>query len=179
MNKINTNTLNLIKHYESLHDGDLNKVGLQPKADPVGIYTEGYGRAMIDPLTKKWVKDKKRAYELQTIFHEEDAVTALALDLKPFALELSRALESGGVLLNDNQFGALLSMGYNCGAGPMIKTMNRVASPGATTDSIFKAFGMYNKATLNGKLTVLNGLVYRRKSEAHLYCYDTVKFYNS
>ena len=31
----------LVSHYEGLHDGDLSKVGLQPKMDPIGIWTEG------------------------------------------------------------------------------------------------------------------------------------------
>ena len=36
----------IVKHYESLHDGDLKKIGLQPKLCPAGIWTQGYGRAM-------------------------------------------------------------------------------------------------------------------------------------
>jgi hypothetical protein len=27
----------LVTHFEGLHDGDLIKIGLQPKMDPVGI----------------------------------------------------------------------------------------------------------------------------------------------
>ena len=46
---MNKATVDLIKHFESLHDGDLHKIGLQPKMDSVGIWTCGYGRAMIDP----------------------------------------------------------------------------------------------------------------------------------
>lgn len=30
----------LIKHYESLHDGDLSAIGLQPKMDCLGIWTD-------------------------------------------------------------------------------------------------------------------------------------------
>lgn len=36
----------IVKHYESLHDGDLKQIGLQPKLCPAGIWTQGYGRAM-------------------------------------------------------------------------------------------------------------------------------------
>ena len=46
--KTNQEGINLIKHFESLHDGDLKQIGLQPKMDPIGIWTEGYGRAMRD-----------------------------------------------------------------------------------------------------------------------------------
>lgn len=34
---MNDNLIKLISHYESLHDGDLKMIGLQPKMDPVGI----------------------------------------------------------------------------------------------------------------------------------------------
>jgi lysozyme len=31
--------IQLIQEFESLHDGDLTMIGLQPKMDPVGIWT--------------------------------------------------------------------------------------------------------------------------------------------
>ena len=40
--------IKLISKYEGLHDGDLKEIGLQPKMDPVGIWTEGWGHAIID-----------------------------------------------------------------------------------------------------------------------------------
>ena len=40
--------INLIKYFESLHDGDLTEIGLQPKMCPAGIWTEGYGHAIRD-----------------------------------------------------------------------------------------------------------------------------------
>ena len=36
----------IVTYYESLHDGDLKMIGLQPKMCPVGIWTEGYGSAI-------------------------------------------------------------------------------------------------------------------------------------
>ena len=44
--KTGTKGIELIKSFESLHDGDLSKIGLQPKMCPAQIWTEGYGRAM-------------------------------------------------------------------------------------------------------------------------------------
>jgi len=38
---MNDNLIKLIVRYESLHDGDLKQIGLQPKMDPIGIWTEG------------------------------------------------------------------------------------------------------------------------------------------
>ena len=56
--------INLIKEFESLHDGDLSKIGIQPKMDPIGIWTEGYGKAMRgdDGCFLKGKKDKDKAY---------------------------------------------------------------------------------------------------------------------
>jgi GH24 family phage-related lysozyme (muramidase) len=45
---INNNGLQLEEHYESLNDGDLTLIGLQPKMDCCGIWTEGWGHAMVD-----------------------------------------------------------------------------------------------------------------------------------
>lgn len=45
--KTSENGIILIKHYESLHDGDLSRIGLQPKMCPAGYWTEGYGHAIL------------------------------------------------------------------------------------------------------------------------------------
>ena len=171
VNTINQATTDLIKHFESLHDGDLSIVGLQPKMDPIGIWTEGWGRAMIDPNTKLFLKgslNKKRAYQLQTIHNLEEADKALNYDLTDFSKEMNRFLDSKNADLNDNQYGALLSLAYNAGGGAMQKTFARVY--GATdSQTVFDAFGLYCKAKKGDQLVVLNGLVARRKDEAKLY----------
>ena len=66
---ISSKAIELIKHYESLHDGDLHKIGLQPKMDPVGIWTEGWGRAMVGKNGKfiKGADNRNVAYASQTI----------------------------------------------------------------------------------------------------------------
>lgn len=178
-NKVNEKTMDLIRHYESLHDGDLSVVGLQPKADPVGIWTSGWGRALIDPLTKKFIRgaeNKKRAYEVNTIHTIEDANLALFYDLKSYQLEVDRALKSIGATVNDDQHGALVSMCYNAGGAAMAKTLARIVDK--PYDVVQAAFGRYCKGTINGKLTVLRGLVFRRKTEAHLFSTGELVFYN-
>ena len=40
--------LDMIKKFESLHDGDLRQIGLQPKMSPSGFWTEGYGILVRD-----------------------------------------------------------------------------------------------------------------------------------
>jgi lysozyme len=170
MNSINKATIDLIKHFESLHDGDSTMIGLQPKMDPIGIWTEGWGRAMIDPLTKQFLKgsaNKSRALALQTIHNIEEADSALLYDLNIFAKETNAFLQRMGAKLSDNQYGALLSLAYNAGAQAMQKTYGRVIAA-ISDEDIYNAFGLYCKARVDGKLIVLNGLVARRKAEAKL-----------
>ena len=59
--KTSVNGLNLIKEFESLHDGDLSIIGLQPKMCPAQVWTEGYGRAMRNKsgVFLKGTKDKQ------------------------------------------------------------------------------------------------------------------------
>ena len=71
--KTNNEGIKLIKDFESLHDGDLTLIGLQPKMDPIGIWTEGYGRAMRDKkgnFIKFIVKNiyKIRSIDIQLLF---------------------------------------------------------------------------------------------------------------
>ena len=78
--------INLIKGFESLHDGDLSKIGLQPKMCPAKIWTEGYGRAMRNKkgVFLSGLKDKEEAYNSVTIHNKEEAERALVSDLGVF-----------------------------------------------------------------------------------------------
>lgn len=175
----NNKGIDLIKHYESLHDGDLKRAGLQPKLDPVGIWTEGWGRAMIDPLTKKFLRganNKNRAYELQTIRSILEADAALRLDLASYEAEVYRMMSNGKYFFNDNQFSALVSMAYNAGGAAVMKTIPRVFNK--TPEEVMKAFCMYNKGRVNGQLVELRGLTFRRKTEATLFSTGELKFFN-
>ena len=54
--KIGKEGIDLIKKWESLHDGNLKLIGLQPKMCPAGYWTEGYGNVIKD---KKYKINKK------------------------------------------------------------------------------------------------------------------------
>ena len=84
--RTSANGINLIKEFESLHDGDLSQIGIQPKMDPIGIWTEGYGRAMRNKngVFLKGTKDKQEAYSNITIHTKEEADVALVNDLGSF-----------------------------------------------------------------------------------------------
>jgi lysozyme len=68
-----------------------------------------------------------------------------------------------------NQLVAMASLAYNIGVGAFGKsTVLRLHNRG-DHDGAARAFGLWNKAKVRGKLTVLNGLTARRARESALY----------
>lgn len=176
MNKINEKCTLLDKHFESLHDGDLTVIGLQPKMCPAGIWTEGYGNAIIDPLTGRFLTgtaNKGRASLLSDIIDEASASKQLEQNLIRYSAKALRVCDSLNMRFDDNKFSALVSFTYNLGAGAL-KNMLTAYKDGM---DISKAFGMYRYAKVDGVKTELAGLVRRRKAEAWLFTTGTVKFY--
>jgi lysozyme len=171
---MNTATLDLIKGFESLHDGDLKKIGLQPKLDPIGIWTEGYGRAMIDPATKQFLKginNKAKAASLHTINTEGEAVIALNEDLVRYSGYAKNALGTQyWEKLNDNQKGALTSFVYNCGVGkPLYKIFKNISLWIDKKMLQKELIAYWETSVIKGGGKVLPGLVRRRKAEAKLF----------
>jgi lysozyme len=155
--------INLIKQFESLHDGDLSLIGLQPKMCPAEIWSEGWGHAMIDPLTGKFLKGKEnreRAFELATIKTEAEADKALMVDLIKFERIVNTRIK---IPLTQNQFDALVSHTYNTGGSD---TLFRLVNERAEPDKIRQWFET-RYIIADGR--VLPGLVKRRKAEAGVY----------
>lgn len=154
--------ISLIKEFESLHDGDEKQIGLQPKMDPVGIWTEGWGRAMRDSKGNflKGIKNKNLAFSLATIKTIEQADAALAEDLIPRELDVMRKLK---IPVTQNQFDALVSHYYNTGGS---STLFDLINKKAGKSAIYKWF---TERYVTGQGVKLNGLVRRRKREADLY----------
>ena len=161
---MNDKGIALIKKYESLHDGDLSKVGLQPKICPAGIFTVGWGRTLRDKNgVYLRLKDKELAFSMYPNLTEEDADKMLKEDLEIFSKGVAKLVK---VKLNKNQFSALVSFAYNVGLGNLEKStlLKRVnAFPGDI--QIMGEFKKWDKA--NGK--TLRGLTLRRNEEAVLY----------
>lgn len=157
--------IELIKKWESLHDGDLKKIGIQPKLCPANIWTAGYGHAIIDPgtgkhLTKDTVNGYMKALSLFPDLTELQAEELLQKDLNKFENKVNRNIK---VELNQNQFDALVSYFYNIGYS---ETMVKLINSRSSKDDIYKWFTEhYIKA--NG--IVLKGLINRRKDEAELF----------
>lgn len=166
----------LIKQFESLHDGDLSRIGLQPKADPVGILTGGYGRALRHPHTGKFLRtqngkaDTLLAYRLCEGLDEAGAEAWLREDLAGFSAGVSKLVK---VPVNDYQFGALVSFAYNVGLD--IDADTQAEGLGDSSLLRFLNLGMYQRAADQFPLwnksggQVLRGLTRRRQAERDLF----------
>jgi lysozyme len=163
--KTNDDGIELIKHFESLHDGDLTLIGIQPKKDPIGIWTIAYGHALIDPVTKRFLKgdaDKAAAYKVMTDLTLQQAEDLLQSDLITFEKHVDSYVK---VPLTENQFSALVSFTFNVGSGNLkSSTLLRLLNTGMY-DLASKEFIRWNK----GEGKVLRGLTLRREAEAKLF----------
>ena len=135
--KISKAGINLIKKYEGLRLKAYKPVPTEK------FYTIGYGHCGAD-------------VSRETIITETQAEELLRADLDKF----ERAVVSLNRKWTQNQFDALVSFAFNCGAANLKRLVaNR------DTLQIADAFLLYNKA--GGK--VLSGLVRRRKAERDLF----------
>lgn len=164
--------LELIAHYEGVHDGDLSKIGLQPKMCPAGIWTVGYGHAII--LNGKFlrgIENKELAYSLYPNLTEEQARALLNKDTDNFSLAIDKLCREHNLKPKQGEFDALVSLAYNCGVNAIYDyrihkemAVLRAIKKGSPA-AIVKAFALWNKC--NGK--PLLGLTKRRSSEGVLY----------
>lgn len=171
-------TIDLVKHYESLHDGDLHVIDLQPKMCPAGVWTMGYGHAIVDPVTNKFLMketDRKRAYELYGAITEEDAEYYLAVDLEKYKNHVLHCTRQRGT---QQEIGAMTSLCYNIGMGNFRKSSVLRNFMLDKKQDAAQAFLRWNKATVNGQLQVLRGLTFRRQSESHLFLTGDFKSFN-
>lgn len=144
MTSISSNGLALIQEYE----------GFRSKAYicPAGVLTIGYG-STGKHVTRGMVISKAEG---------------LALLVKDVA-RFEKAVNALKVALTQNQFDALVSLAFNIGTGnfnksTLVRKLKAGDMPGAAAQ-----FAVWNKATVNGKLTVLPGLVRRRAAETALF----------
>lgn len=159
--KTSVNGINLIKKFESLHDGDLSIIGLQPKMCPAGVWTEGWGRAMtINGQFIKGASNKKLAYANTTITTAAEADKALLEDLAVFERIVFSKTK---IKLTQNQFDALVCHAYNTGGSDgMFKLINRKAPE----DQIKK---WWTTKYITGGGRTLPGLIRRRNEEYNLF----------
>ena len=169
----------LIKHYESLHDGDLSVIGLQPKMDCLGIWTEGWGAVVYDANNRmiKGASNKALAYQFSKIKTETEAQADLENKVSRISANV-KAIVNPNNGLKQFQLDALVDFAYNCGIGSLqSSTALRLINKGdlSGVDALLK----WNKGQdSKGNLVELPGLTARRKSEIHLFKTGDVKFFN-
>jgi lysozyme len=179
---INHNGLALIKHFESVHDGDKVKERLQPQMDPSGIWTVGYGHALRHPngVFMEGIKDKAKAFAHPLgnldLFQ---AITLLEEDCQNIYMPLVYRMVNAEKL-NGNQKAALCAFVYNCGTHYRNKAGKLI--PFAIWQNINKMnntdlFNYWASSVTMSKGKVLPGLIRRRKAEAHLFIHGQLKFY--
>ncbi|WP_158922079.1 lysozyme [Acidisphaera sp. S103] len=142
---INAAGLKLIKSFEGCK--------LTAYQDVAGIWTIGYGHT--------------RSVSVGMVFTQDQADQALASDLLSTEAAVARALAS--VDTNDNHFAAMVSLTYNIGSGNFASSSVLKHHRTGRAQDAADAFLMWNKATINGVLQVVNGLTNRRTAERTLY----------
>lgn len=166
--KINQDTIDLISQFETLHDGDLSQIGLQPKLCPAGIWTVGFGHALLDG-NGQFLRGKAyetEAYRQYGYLTEQGAEALLAQDLVVFGKGVEKLLTASPM---SNEFGAMVSLAFNIGLGAFAKSSVLRHFNDYHKLLAADAFLMWDKATVNGKRVVLPGLVRRRQAERLLF----------
>lgn len=159
---INQKTINLVKEFEGyakrLSDGrclaylDRNATPANPNYDhgAGGLWTIGYG------ATGPNIKEG-------TIWTQAQADSDLRNRLEEVARQIDEKLT---VKINDNQRGALASIGYNVG---VYGIRGLIAKVNADPDNAGPWFAAYKYGTVGDHKEVLPGLVRRRTAERELY----------
>ena len=146
---INQATIDLIKRFEGFR--------AEAYKCPAGRWTIGYGHTSSagPPRVRPGMRVTRR-----------EAEAILRRDVKTFAARVAEAIGPEALaLLNDNQFGALVSFAYNVGLGNFRRSsvLRRVKSE--KLDEVPDRLMLWTKA--RGKR--LKGLVRRRRAEGRLF----------
>lgn len=144
---IGSKGIDLVTEFEGLY--------LKAYKCPAGVWTIGYGH------TGK-VGGKQICSGM--VITKEKAISLLKNDMANSESYVKKYVK---VPLNQNQFDALVSFQFNTGAlgnSTLLKKLNKKDYSGAADQ-----FLVWNKAHVNGKLTVLNGLTRRRQAERKLF----------
>ena len=141
--------IDLIKEFEGLK--------LKAYFCPAGVPTIGYGH------TKTVTAQDVRSGRTIT---EAEAERLLKQDLKEFE---SGVLQACTNTPNENQFSAMVSLAFNIGIAGFRRSSVLRNHNANDDDAAARSFGLWNKATVNGKKVELRGLTRRRAAEAALY----------
>jgi lysozyme len=146
--KASKNALDLIEHYESFAP--------RKYICPAGKPTIGYGHVILPTESN-----------LNTaVLSKEEAIDILTKDVARFEAAVSKLVK---VPLEQNEFDALISFVFNLGEGNLASsTLLKVINENMKSEA-YNQFLRWNKSEVQGKMTELEGLTKRRKSEAILF----------
>jgi lysozyme len=133
----------------------------RPYLCPAGVPTIGVGATTYPSGKKVTMKDAP--------ISEETATEMLELECRTYLEKVETLAEDA----NNNQLIALASLSYNIGLGALAKSTALKAHNAGNHQAAARAFALWNKAKVNGKLTVMRGLTARRAAEAALYLKQT------
>lgn len=160
----------LIKSFEGIPDGDPTTVNLDPYLDPVGIWTIGWGHAIMQGGA--YLRGRENRAAARALFPGGlTRVQAEAL-LRGDLVESARDVQlMAKVPLDDGQFGALVSFAFNLGSGALrnstlLKLLNARNPAGAAAE-----FPKWCKGTdpKTGAKVTLPGLLKRRNAERAMF----------
>jgi lysozyme len=141
----------LIKHFEGKY--------LNAYDDGTGTWTIGYGTI--------YNYDLKRPVKQGDIITEDKAIEYLRKEMGSVIADIKKVVK---VPINQNQLDSLTSFTYNLGIGALkSSTLLRLLNAGTDKATVANQFQYWNKATINGRLTIMNGLTARRTAEAALF----------
>ena len=142
---------NLIKGFEGKY--------LTAYDDGTGTWTIGYGSI--------YNYDQKRPVKKGDIITDAKAIEYLRKEMSSVVSDIKKVVT---VPINQNQLDSLTSFTYNLGIGNLkASTLLRLLNANSDKHTVANQFQYWNKAMINGKLTVMNGLTTRRKAEADLF----------
>lgn len=164
MRKTNDAGVSLIKAFEGIVDGDPSTVNLDAYLDPIGIWTIGWGHAIV--FGTEFLRDAANKRVARSLYPggitKEKAEEFLRADLEETEREVEHLVK---VPISDNQFSALVSFTFNVGASNLRKStlLRRVNQ--SRFDLAADQFARWDKA--GGR--VFSGLVRRRGAEKDLF----------
>jgi lysozyme len=151
-------------------------VVLHPYMDVAGLWTIGVGH-LIKPTDsfstipnnkiKELMKSKDRSHPFsELLISREEALEILSKDIIEVEAALVLAIK---VPLNQNQFDALVSFGFNCGPN-VFRTSGACRALGAGNyNAVAERLLDWSKVRINGELRTNKGLLARRTSEGELF----------
>ncbi|KAA0571126.1 lysozyme [Azospirillum sp. Sh1] len=164
--------LAMVKHFESLHDGDRSTDELEPMLCPAGVWTVGYGLTLTDPKSGAQLRGKgNRAAAMAEYRRRWPGGLTRAEAERLLSIELENRMRRVDALvtvpLEAYQREALGSFEYNTGGlagSTLLKKLNAGDTEGAAA-----AFDQWVKATVDGRKVTMPGLVTRRNAEETMF----------